>query len=479
MAKNKFSPEAVSAAGFAAALIILLSIGGIAYFTLNRLSESNRMAIHTSRINLALKSLLSAVQDVETGQRGFLITGSEAYLEPYHTSITQIDAECAELRDLMIDNPLQQAQLDELATDIKLRLEIVKQTIDLQRQGKTTAATDIVKSDRGKTIMNRIRRRVADMSSEENRSMTLRLDASATADSDARLAISITTLLTLVLLVAAFAILRHQIQLHQKAETNLAVLNQELMTTNDQLRDANILKTEFLNMATHGLKNPLLVIQGYADFAAKRADDERAVKKASEQIATASAQMQSLINESLKSAMIDRPSFKLGVRQIEWDQIIRRVVAENSLQAAQKEQQLIIEHIESCTMEGDEDRLRDVIDNLVSNAIKYSPAGATTRISLHCDPVKVRVMVKDEGAGMTAGDKEKLFKYFQRLSAKPTGKETSSGLGLAIVKRIVELHGGTVLGESEGKGKGSTFTVELPMKQPEQAASENTQASAA
>ncbi|MBC8042227.1 MAG: CHASE3 domain-containing protein [Rhizobacter sp.] len=466
MAKNKLSPETVSTAGFIAALISLISIGGIAYLALNRLAENNRMVVHTAEVNSRLKTLFSAVQDVQSGQRGFLITESERYLEPYYISVTQIDEEFARLRALTSDSPSQQARLDELDIDLKLRLKDIKQTIDLQRQGKKAAAIDVIKGDRGRTVMNRIRRIIADMDSEEDSLMTLRLNASTAADSDARLAISITTFMAIVLLVAAFAILRRQILLHQKSEMNLAVLNKELLTTNDQLRDANALKTEFLNMATHGLKNPLLVIQGYADFVAKRATDERAVKKASEQIATASAQMQSLINEALKSAMIDRPSFKLGVGQVEWDQIVRRVVAENSLQAAQKEQQLLIEHIDSCTMEGDEDRLRDVIDNLVSNAIKYSPAGATTRVSLHCDPEKVRVAVKDEGAGLTAEDKEKLFKYFQRLSAKPTGNETSSGLGLAIVKRIVELHGGMVSGESAGKGKGSTFTIELPMKQP-------------
>jgi response regulator receiver sensor signal transduction histidine kinase (EC 2.7.3.-) len=113
--------------------------------------------------------------------------------------------------------------------------------------------------------------------------------------------------------------------------------------------------------------------------------------------------------------------------------------------------------------------MREVIDNLISNAIKYSPQGTniTVRVQHSKDDdadgaPSVLISVRDEGQGLTEEDMKKLFGKFQRLSARPTAGESSTGLGLSIVKQLVELHGGKVWAESEGKNKGSIFRIELP-----------------
>ena len=110
----------------------------------------------------------------------------------------------------------------------------------------------------------------------------------------------------------------------------------------------------------------------------------------------------------------------------------------------------------------DADRIREAIDNLISNAIKYSPIGGkiTVLVSHHNNNTVIRV--GDEGAGLSPEDLGRLFGRFQRLSAKPTGGESSTGLGLSIVKRIIDMHGGQVTADSAGPGQGSTFTVMLP-----------------
>jgi signal transduction histidine kinase len=110
----------------------------------------------------------------------------------------------------------------------------------------------------------------------------------------------------------------------------------------------------------------------------------------------------------------------------------------------------------------DPERLREAIDNLVSNAIKYSPIGGNIELLMDADHNDTLISVKDEGAGFSPADISRLFGRFQRLSAKPTGGESSTGLGLSIVKRIVELHGGRVSAESPGPGCGATFTIRLP-----------------
>jgi signal transduction histidine kinase len=116
-------------------------------------------------------------------------------------------------------------------------------------------------------------------------------------------------------------------------------------------------------------------------------------------------------------------------------------------------------HVTMC----DSDRMREAIDNLISNAIKYSPIGGRITLLVHHDPDNTIIRITDEGAGLSPEDLGRLFGRFQRLSAKPTAGESSTGLGLSIVKRIVDMHDGQINADSRGPGKGSTFTIILPV----------------
>src|SRR6476646_3309496 len=110
----------------------------------------------------------------------------------------------------------------------------------------------------------------------------------------------------------------------------------------------------------------------------------------------------------------------------------------------------------------DADRMREAIDNLISNAIKYSPISGKISVLAVQQENNTVIRVADEGAGLSPEDLGRLFGRFQRLSAKPTAGESSTGLGLSIVKRIIDMHGGHVTADSAGPGQGSTFTVTLP-----------------
>jgi signal transduction histidine kinase len=110
----------------------------------------------------------------------------------------------------------------------------------------------------------------------------------------------------------------------------------------------------------------------------------------------------------------------------------------------------------------DAGRLGQVIDNLISNAVKFSREGTTVRVGLRTDGPAVRIRVQDQGQGIPAEDQEQLFNMFRRASVEPTAGESSTGLGLAIAKKVVDAHGGQIVLES-AVGSGSTFTVSLPL----------------
>jgi signal transduction histidine kinase len=140
------------------------------------------------------------------------------------------------------------------------------------------------------------------------------------------------------------------------------------------------------------------------------------------------------------------------------------VVAANRPLAERKQQRIELEGVPSLTLCGDQERLREAIENLVGNAIKYSPIGAAIEVSVWRDGEDAVFAVRDEGPGLSPEDIGRVFGRFQRLSAKPTGGESSTGLGLSIVKRIAELHDGKVRAESPGPGLGAVFSLSVPMQ---------------
>lgn len=247
----------------------------------------------------------------------------------------------------------------------------------------------------------------------------------------------------------------------QKEE--LEVQNKRLDTNAERLQKANKLKNEFLGMAAHDLKNPLSVISGFTDIIL--ADKETLTDEHVdflETIQRGSKQMFGLISELLENARNDETELTLTKTSTDLDELLTSLTS--SYRAALETKELTLNYATNEKIEAivDIDRMREIFDNLVSNAIKYSPLGKNIWISLTKDTStgKIRFIVRDEGQGMTKEDLESAFGRFQRLSAQPTGGESSNGLGLSIVKRLVELHDGDVWIESE-YGHGCAFHVEF------------------
>jgi signal transduction histidine kinase len=142
--------------------------------------------------------------------------------------------------------------------------------------------------------------------------------------------------------------------------------------------------------------------------------------------------------------------------------LVAEVADANQPLATNKQQAITVSAPPNLVTMCDSDRMREAIDNLVSNAIKYSPIGGKIAVLVNREQNKTIVRIADQGAGLSPEDLGRLFGRFQRLSAKPTAGESSTGLGLSIVKRIIDMHGGQVTADSGGPGKGSTFTVVLP-----------------
>src|SRR5262245_55386367 len=247
---------------------------------------------------------------------------------------------------------------------------------------------------------------------------------------------------------------------------DLTTANRRLAAQWARLRQANAFKSEILGTVAHDLKNPLGVILGRTEIlkeviASAGALDE-AVRTQIAYIRDAANRLTEMVDDLVSDAMADALDITIRREPVDIAGLVQEVAEANRPLAARKEQTITVaappDHAAMC----DGDRIREAIDNLVSNAVKYSPLGGAIDLLVTREDGGIMVQVKDRGAVLSPEDMSRLFGRFQRLSAKPTAGETSTGLGLSIVKRIVDLHGGRIAVESAGPGKGATFKMTLP-----------------
>jgi signal transduction histidine kinase len=247
---------------------------------------------------------------------------------------------------------------------------------------------------------------------------------------------------------------------------DLTNANRRLAAQWARLRQANSFKSEILGTVAHDLKNPLGVILGRTEILREMIADAGALDdKVQAQIAyirDAADRLTGMVDDLVSDAMADALDITIRREPVDISLLVSEVAEANQPLAQRKEQTITVtapsEHSAMC----DSDRIREAIDNLVSNAVKYSPIGGAIDLLVAKQPDGIVVEVRDRGAGLSPEDISRLFGRFQRLSAKPTAGETSTGLGLSIVKRIVDLHGGHVTVESPGPGQGAVFRMTLP-----------------
>ena len=238
-----------------------------------------------------------------------------------------------------------------------------------------------------------------------------------------------------------------------------------ILEQNKKLRKLNEEKNEFIGIAAHDLKNPLFSIKGFADIILNEAQSLsiNEIKDFSGEIKLSAEQSLRIIYDLLDINKIEEGKIKLELDKFNINGLINRVMFTFSVQCDEKNIKIIFKDKETETIvHSDVDKVRQILDNLISNAIKFSPKGKQILISVHdCNKDNICIEVKDQGPGISEDDKKKLFTKFAKLSAKPTNNEISTGLGLSIVKKYAQMLNGDVWCDSV-LGKGASFIFMLP-----------------
>ncbi len=465
-------------------LILALTVNAaVAFRSTLRLIQNERMVAHTQTVLAELAETLSAVKDAETGQRGFIITGSEAYLSPYRSALAAIDAHVEELRTLTADNARQQARVRTLETKIAARLTILKQGIELRRQNGAPAARDHILRGRGKAEMEQIRALVAEMTREERALLSRRSQQSRASGRSALFTLAVANGLLIGLAILAFFLIRRDVRLRQQAEEALrrahdelenrvSMRTSELATANERLgaftRDlerSNRELQDFAFVASHDLQEPLRKIQAFGD----RLKGKHGVALGEEgrdyldRMQAAARRMHTLINDLLTFSRVTSKAQPFV--PVDLGKVAQEVLSD--LEVRVQETGGRVEIGDLPTIDADPLQMRQLIQNLLGNALKFHRAGVPPVVRMEATvtdgatPV-CRLNVEDNGIGFDPKYLDRIFTPFQRLHGRTEYEGT--GMGLAVCRRIAERHGGGITAES-APGEGARFLVELPLRQ--------------
>jgi PAS domain S-box-containing protein len=227
--------------------------------------------------------------------------------------------------------------------------------------------------------------------------------------------------------------------------------------------EANRLKDEFLATLSHELRTPLNTVVGYAAMLQRGLLDESQRSKAIDVIHRNAQVLTDLVGELLDTSRIVTGKIRLVVGDCDLSSVVEQAVDNIRPSASAKELRLDTAVEPGVTIRGDAERLQQVMWNLLTNAVKFTPAGGRIDVSLAKVNSCARILVRDTGAGMAADALPHVFQRFWQANGK--AREFGGlGLGLALSRNFVELHGGTIVARSEGTGKGAELQVDLPMR---------------
>jgi PAS domain S-box-containing protein len=566
---------------YALALLLLPVNAAILATSVRTIRANEAAVVQTLDVLNTLEVVFSTLIDAESGQRGFLITGEDSYLEPYGAARASITGQLVRLGSLLADNPEQLARFRELERRVGDRIATLEEVIALRRSAGFAAAQAVVRQGRGKQQMEAAREVVAAMEAEERQLLAARARASEAGLRNTITIFALAAAVNLIslLLIAVFARrdMRHREQaaaeLREQREwfaVTLASIGDAVIATDSGgrvrfmnaaaealtswrnadaigrpsdevfrivneatrdtvespvarvlrenvvvglanhtlllgadgverpiddsgapirtqsdevlgvvlvfrdvserrryeqgLREALATRDQFFSIAAHELRTPLTSLLGNAELLRRRLlredrlseRDQRALRVIVEQ----GRRLTQLIAALLDLSRLERGQFALELQPLELGELARRIV-EETLPSLDRHEVALNLCEEPLPVRADALRLEQVLQNLLQNAVKYSPDGGQITVTLERRDGRAVVAIADHGIGIPAAAQDGLFQRFYRAVGEHS-HISGLGVGLYVVKEIVDRHGGEVWVES-AEGAGSTFFVALPL----------------
>ncbi len=425
-------------------VLALAIVIALAFLNWRGVQTTNRRAIETRNLAGHLRRILQLTDEAETGQRGYLLTAENAYLEPYTNAVRKLPAEIGKLQ-ASTEGRHYQHEFQELRQLITDKMAELKQTIELRRGAGFSAALAVVQTNRGKQIMDRIR------------ALTVELEDDIDADANAQ-AREVTNRARDAALITSAAVLT--------LFTLFALAAYQIRQQREMAEASSRAKGAFLASMSHELRTPLNAIIGYSEMLVEEAQDaaQSSLIPDLTKIQLAGKHLLMLINSVLDLSKIEAGKMDLYVESFCVSTLVEEVSSVIRPLAEKNGNQLHIQIAPDIgSIHNDQTKLRQTLYNLLSNACKFTQNGSVTftaRREGSNGQEHLVFTVSDTGIGMTPAQVQQLFQPFTQADSSVSRRFGGTGLGLALSQNFVQMLGGTLSVESRPQ-VGSTFTVRI------------------
>jgi signal transduction histidine kinase len=499
--------------GFGLVLLLLLALSAVAYWTTEGNVQAATSVEHTLQVIALAEATQGDLVDMETGYRGFLLTGQEQFLEPYTAGLAAYPDRLRQLEELTADNPVQVARwrrVDELTQ--QWTQQFTEPRIQLRRQVPTGAQpspelVSLVGGGGGRDQFTAIRQVFDQAIAAEQGLLNMRLDQAEAANqrlfatlligTGVALLVGVSAALLLTrditgavdrLAAAASAVaggdLTRRVRLDRRDEVGQAAdafdhmtdrlqasivdlenSSAELVRKQVELERSNRELQDFASVASHDLQEPLRKVRAFGDRLSAKYGPEL-TEQGRDYLARmqdAAARMQALINDLLTFSRVTTRAQPFV--PVDLNALVQQVVSDLEVRIQQNDATLEIGPLP--TIDADPLQMRQLLQNLLANALKFQQPGIPPTVRVYAQEVgetDVQVCVQDDGIGFDEKYLDRIFTIFQRLHGRVDYEGT--GVGLAVCRKIVERHGGTITARS-APGEGATFIVTLPRSQPQ------------
>jgi signal transduction histidine kinase/CheY-like chemotaxis protein len=433
-------------------LIVVFSLKNI--YDLN--NNSNKV-IHTYEVQMDLANNLSLLKDIETGARGFALTGNKAYIEPNALAKPKIKKNILHLQNLIKDNPIQEIKLDSLKHLINLKIASSLEIITVREQVGLNAAIEIISTQKGKRIMDEIRKLSYNMDKLEEKSLRDKNKIAVDSYFLAQLYVVLGGIISI--LIATFLMIINNKSLK---------LKKHLLKSEEVLTVALSSKQQFLANMSHEIRTPMNAILGFTKILLKT-DLAPKQKEYLDAIKTSSDGLIILINDILDLAKVDAGKMTFEEIPFKMESSISSMIQVFNVKIKGKNLELVKEYDHKIpeVLLGDKVRLHQILLNLLGNAVKFTTKGKITvavrLLTEDKDEVRIEFAITDTGIGISEDKLEYIFENFQQATSSSSRIFGGTGLGLGISKQLVEQQGGTISVKSK-VDEGATFSFTLSFK---------------
>ena len=453
----------------ACALFIVACVGALSYWSEVRNEGDREWVTHTLFVVEKLQAVRIDITQAETGQRGYILTGQERYMQPYSEGIARLSQDMSALRELISDNPAETENIRRLQSLIADRLAELSAGIEVRKQSGLLAGVEAVTlSNNGELWMDLISTRLAEMRDAEAQLLSARLKTAAASARKMKVLIACGNTLAVLILLVKGLVIHRETGSRNLAELGLKQANERLERRTSELSETNIELESFAYSVAHDLRAPLRHIAGYSgaltqDYASSLdAEGIRRLRK----IADSASQMGRLVDDLLALSQVGRQ--QLSFQETSLGSLVAQVVEDLAPEFGGRDVEWQIGELFSAQC--DSGLMKQVFTNLLSNAVKYSrrQQHALIQVGQIRQNGERVIFVRDNGVGFEMQYADKLFGVFQRLHKARDFEGT--GVGLAIVQRIIRKHGGRIWVEAAlDQGATFFFTLGTPeTKAPEQ-----------